>query len=407
MASVYDISGTSHHSFKIGDGPTFYYGNVEPMVSIGNVGDVYILTATETNNSVISVGSMYIKSNINNRISWIKLGSGNGGQVDLSNYVSVIKQTFTEQQKKQARDNIDAISKNKIVYSSDKDVTVIISDNTYYTCDELSSLHVDLSNNFDICLDSKICFTSGQYQTIFSLSGSDTFIRGDDVVDGIFTPTQLKRYTLSFEFDNKFKIISVSSVPLIDYYNDLWEFIYKTNVLAFDGYVYDGSSEESVYKRLIVDTSNPNSLYKQIGTFDSENGFPVIISNNMDISNPIYEPSSNIITDNNGTLYENMGSYPTKWGCTNIITCDESSDVFLVISKYVDRKNNSPIYKLENGVFKLFTKMLNDDDMVSSGIKLLPNHSGYNYTLSFQNIDGYTTDLNVWYSESFVLHKRV
>ena len=100
MASVYDISGTSHHSFKIGDGPTFYYGNIEPSSSIGNVGDVYILTTAETNNSVISVGSMYIKSNINNTISWIKLGSGNGGQVDLSNYVSVIKQSFSEQQKK-------------------------------------------------------------------------------------------------------------------------------------------------------------------------------------------------------------------------------------------------------------------------------------------------------------------
>lgn len=66
MASIYDISGTSHHSFKIGDGPTIYYGNIEPTNDIGVIGDLYIF-----NND--NIANMYLKSSDGTSSRWFKV----------------------------------------------------------------------------------------------------------------------------------------------------------------------------------------------------------------------------------------------------------------------------------------------------------------------------------------------
>ena len=73
MSSIYDISGTSHHSFQIGDGPTIYYGNIEPTNDIGKIGDIYIFNKTTTNENELSSANMYLKSSSNNVAVWFKV----------------------------------------------------------------------------------------------------------------------------------------------------------------------------------------------------------------------------------------------------------------------------------------------------------------------------------------------
>lgn len=214
MSSKYDISGTLHHSFQISDGPTFYYGNIIPTSDIGIVGDVYILTEIKSGSTTESVGSIYIKSKVNNNIIWQQLGSGSSSQVDLSNYVSVFQQSFTDEQKQQARKNIGAgdLNKSSIESTSESDISIVVEPNTIYNCSTLTNLIVDASNITSVNDISKIYFTSSENMT-FGFSSVLKF-SGTDVSDNVFTPVANKRYYLSVFNDGMFTQIIVHGVMI-------------------------------------------------------------------------------------------------------------------------------------------------------------------------------------------------
>lgn len=197
MSSKYDISGTLHHSFQIGDGPTFYYGNIIPTSDIGIVGDVYILTEIKSGTSIESIGSIYIKSKVNNNIIWQQLGSSSSSQVDLSNYISVLKQSFTEEQKYQARENIGAgdLSKPLIQTTTETDITILAEPNTIYNCGELLNLNIDTSKITSVNDISEIYFSTNTTATNISFVNNDLCF-GDDVSNNVFTPIINKRYDL-------------------------------------------------------------------------------------------------------------------------------------------------------------------------------------------------------------------
>lgn len=212
MSSKYDISGTLHHSFQIGDGPTLFYGSSVPTSDIGNVGDIYFLSETSSISSSETLGSLYIKENKNNIISWQKIASTTEAQTDLSNYVSVINQSFTEAQKEQARKNIGAgdLNKPSIESTSESDISIVVEPNTIYNCSALTNLIVDASNITSVNDISKIYFTSSENMT-FGFSSVLKF-SGTDVSDNVFTPVANKRYYLMIFNDGIFTQIIVHGV---------------------------------------------------------------------------------------------------------------------------------------------------------------------------------------------------
>lgn len=212
MSSKYDISGTLHHSFQIGDGPTLFYGSSVPTSDIGNVGDIYFLSETSSISSSETLGSLYIKENKNNIISWQKIASTTEAQTDLSNYVSVINQSFTEEQKEQARKNIGAgdLNKPSIESTSESDISIVVEPNTIYNCSTLTNLIVDASNITSVNDISKIYFTSSENMT-FGVSSVLKF-SGTDVSDNVFTPVENKRYYLMIFNDGVFTQIIVHGV---------------------------------------------------------------------------------------------------------------------------------------------------------------------------------------------------
>ena len=42
MATIYNIAGTTSHSFTLGDGITIFYGLADPTDDMGNIGDIYV-----------------------------------------------------------------------------------------------------------------------------------------------------------------------------------------------------------------------------------------------------------------------------------------------------------------------------------------------------------------------------
>lgn len=61
MATIYDIAGTTSHTFTLGDGTTIFYGVANPSDSLGKVGDIYV-RMTMKESKVIEIDSGELKT---------------------------------------------------------------------------------------------------------------------------------------------------------------------------------------------------------------------------------------------------------------------------------------------------------------------------------------------------------
>lgn len=52
MATIYNMAGTTSHSFKLGDGTTIFYGLADPLNDMGNVGDIYVRMTKKMSNEL-------------------------------------------------------------------------------------------------------------------------------------------------------------------------------------------------------------------------------------------------------------------------------------------------------------------------------------------------------------------
>ncbi len=104
-------------------------------------------------------------------------------------------------------------SKTHIESSADTEISLELANNSETRYSEISSIGITFPENTSDDFIASVIFTSGATPPTVSIP-AEVYCQGKSCLNGVFTPTANKRYTIIFDYDGQFKNGAVKATPI-------------------------------------------------------------------------------------------------------------------------------------------------------------------------------------------------